>query len=109
MRATATSHPEDAVARLADRRVPRGRETECQDRARVHWIDHAVIPEPSRRVVRRALAFVLRADLRLELLAGRVALERADEREHRCRLLAPHDADPGVRPHPELARPVCAA
>ena len=89
--------------------MPCGRETECQDRPRVHRIDHAVIPEPSRRIIRRALGLILRADLRLELLSGRLALERADEREHRRRLLAPHDADPGVRPHPELARPVGAA
>src|SRR5581483_4317126 len=102
-------HPEDAVARLVDRRVPRRGDAERQHRARVERIDDAVVPDARGRVVGRPLRLVLLADAGLEALALVLALERADHREDRRGLLAAHHADARVRPHPELPRLVRAA
>ena len=68
---------------------------ERQDPPRVERVDDAVVPEPRRREVRRALALVGLEDRRLEGVARGVVVERpADRREHPRRLLAAHDGDP---------------
>src|SRR2546426_2709728 len=77
--------------------------------ARVERVDDAVVPEPGGRVVGRALGLVLLTDAPAERLALGILLERPDERQHRRGLLAAHYADPGVRPHPELAGRVRAS
>ena len=51
----ASSHPEDAEARLRDRRVERRLDAHRQDAPRIQRVDDAVVPEPCRREVRRAL------------------------------------------------------
>src|SRR3954467_863928 len=57
------SHPKDAVAGRRERRAVRGRrQAQTEHPAGVDRIDDAVVPEPSGRVVRRALLLVLRAD-----------------------------------------------
>ena len=69
------SHPEDAEAGLRDRRVEGGLDAERQDPARVERIDDAVVPQPRRREVRRALALVRLEDRRLEGVARGVVGE----------------------------------
>src|SRR4051794_37847787 len=98
------SHPEDAVAELAQRRVGARRQGQPEHGAGRGGVDHAVVPEPGGGVVGMALVLVLLADRRLErlLLLGRPLLAAgleavaADLREHAGRLLAAHDRDPGV-------------
>ena len=77
--------------------------------ARVGRLDDAVVPQPGAGVVGVALRLVLVADLllaRLDRLRVRLA---ADHRQHRRGLLAAHDRDARVGPHPEEAREVRAA
>src|SRR3954471_20337688 len=73
------SHPKDAELRFLDRRVERGGDREAEQPARVGRVDDAVVPEPCARIVGMALALVLLADRRLELLfgflGGKVALD----------------------------------
>ena len=47
------SHPEDAEARLRDRRVERGGDAQGEDPPRVERIDDAVVPQPGGREVGR--------------------------------------------------------
>jgi hypothetical protein len=49
------SHPKHAVARLLDARVLCRCDAKRENRARVDRVDHAIVPEAGRRVVRRAL------------------------------------------------------
>ena len=63
------SHPEDAEARLGDRRVERRLDAHRQDPPRVERVDDAVVPQPRRREVGRALALVGLEDRRLEGVA----------------------------------------
>ena len=79
-------------------------------------IDDAVVPQPGRRVVRVALAFVLRADGPLKASSSapsssRRALEllALDGGEHARRLLPAHDGDARVRPLEQEAWRVRAA
>src|SRR5256885_9681954 len=102
-----TSHPEDTEAGVLYRSVERRRDREAQQAARVRRIDDAVVPQPCAGVVGVALALVLLSDRLLEsffLSRGRkVAAHRG---EHRGRLLAAHDGDAGVGPHPQEPRRV---
>ena len=90
---------------------------ERQHAAGVGRVDDAVIPQPGAGVIGVALGFVLRADRPLErfLLLGRPGLAArfhgvaADRRQHAGGLLAAHDRDARVRPHPQEARVVGAA
>src|SRR5687768_13646834 len=66
-----SSHAEDAELRLLEGCIGRGREGEAEDAASVGRIDHAVVPEARAGVVGVALALVLLADRRLELLLFR--------------------------------------
>src|SRR5690606_34743768 len=76
-----------------------------------------VVPQPRRGVVRVALVLVLLADRRLErLLVLRAPLAALrldgitpDGGQYAGGLLAAHDADPGVGPHPQEAAAVGAA
>src|SRR6185369_18077668 len=103
------SHPEHAEALFLDRRIERSGYGQAEDPARIGRIDHAVVPQARARIVRIALALVLIADWRLECLFFFLApgfargLEpvAAHGREHARGLLAPHDADARVRPHPQ--------
>src|SRR2546426_3199225 len=111
---TGFSHAEDPEARLGDGRIQGGGEAEGEDGAGVRGGDDAVVPQPGRRVVGASLLFVLREDGRaqgLELpcrhrLPLALPLLLLHLAEHGGRLLAAHDRDPRVRPHPELARAV---
>src|SRR5262249_21267484 len=114
---TMSLHPEDAEPRgLGRRRIEPGGERKPQDRARVGGVDDAVVPDARGGVVGMPLAFVLLAKRRLErLLVGgapgtALGLDRflAQQPEHARSLLAPHDRDARVRPHPEKARSVGA-
>src|SRR5262249_412657 len=64
---SASSHPEDADARLLHRRVVGRREPEREGRARLRRVEHAVVPDPGGRVVRVALPLVLLQRRPLEL------------------------------------------
>src|SRR6476646_9090530 len=97
--------------------MPRRRQPQRQHAPGVGRIDDAVVPEPRSGVIRIALLFVLLADRRLErffflrapvpaLAFDAVALDR---RQHAGGLLAAHDADARVGPHPEKARAERAA
>src|SRR3954447_727072 len=100
------SHPEDAVAELAQRRVGARGERQTEHGAGLRGIDHAVVPEAGGGVVRMALVLVLLADRRLErlLLLGRPLLAAglepvaADLGEHARRLLTAHHRDPRIGP-----------
>src|SRR5277367_6880241 len=61
-------HPEDAVGDRFDGRVRHNRKGKTDNRSGIGGIDHAVVPQPRRRVVRIALAFILRANGRTEFL-----------------------------------------
>src|SRR5690242_6828416 len=103
-------HPKYAEARLLDRRVERGRDRQAEQAPARGGIDHAVVPEAGARVIRMALVLVLVADGFLECFFGVRRFEIAlHGRKHGGRLLAAHDGDAGVRPHPEQARRVGAA
>src|SRR3954467_9979117 len=62
------SHAEDAEVRRLLGRVARHREREAEDAARVRRVDDAIVPEARGGVIGVALALVLLADRRLELL-----------------------------------------
>src|SRR4051794_1966559 len=108
------SHPEDAEARLGYGLLERDREPEREAAARVDGIDHAVVPEAGRRVIRIALPFVLRVNRRLEsrlfLRAPGATLAfddvAAHGREHVGGLFAAHARDARVRPGPQETRRV---
>src|SRR5262245_10683063 len=113
-----TLHPEDAEPRgHARRRVEAGSERKPQHSARVGRIDDAVIPDAGRRIIGMALAFVLLADWRLERFvirrtpdaALRLGCFLSQQSEHAGGLLAAHDGDARVRPHPQKAWPVGAS
>src|SRR4051794_11908696 len=102
-------HPEDAEARLRDRRMDGGLDPERQDAPRVERIDDAVVPQPRGREVRRALALVGLEDRCLEGVPSGVVRERPPDRRENARgLLAAHDRDPGIRPRPQESRLVGA-
>src|SRR5438105_2156464 len=99
-----TSHAEDAKARLFDRRVERGGDGKAEEATRVHWIDHAVVPEARAGVVGVSLALILLADRVLERFFRLLRREiTAHGGEHARRLLATHDRDARVGPHPQHA------
>src|SRR5579883_1676680 len=106
------SHPEETEACVLLRRIAHGRETEAEDPARLERIDHAIVPEPRRGVIRMALALVLVADRLLERLlllcrptaARRLELSALDGGEHAGGLLPAHDGDAGVGPLEEEPR-----
>src|SRR5690242_7981533 len=112
-----TLHPENAEARGLDRPVEGSRNREPEHAARVGGVDDAVVPQACARVIGMALALVLRADRRLERLLVLVGpgaasgLDRvpANRRQHRGGLLAAHDGDARIGPHPQEARPEGAA
>src|SRR3954465_5007075 len=95
------SHPEDAVAERAQRRVGARREGEPEHGAGLRGIDDAVVPEAGGGVVRVALVLVLLADRRLERLfllrrplpAAGLDAVTAHGRQHAGRLLPAHDRD----------------
>src|SRR5580658_1329285 len=105
------SHPEQAEFAGLDRRVEGGRKAEGEHQPGLGRIDHAVVPEPGAGVIGVASSLVLRPDRRLELLlffrapalAGGFEIVAAQGREHGGGLLAAHDADPGIGPHPQEA------
>src|SRR5512139_528504 len=111
-----SSHPEDAVRRRGDRGVGGSGEAHAEHAAGVDRVDHAVVPQPRGGVVRRALRLVLLPDRGLEVLllvrgpltALGLDAVAADRREDGGGLLATHDRDPGVGPHPQEARVVRA-
>src|SRR5690606_34289298 len=76
----------------------------------VGGIDDTIVPKAGARVIGMALALVLLADRLLEgflfLLRGKSALHGG---EHACSLLAAHDRNARVRPHPQEARRIGAA
>ena len=93
-------------------RVTGGGEAEGEHLARVGGIDDAVVPQARRRIVRAAFGFVLRENRRLERRL-RCGIQRfafgfvgfhAHGEQGRGGLLAAHDADARVRPHPEGLR-----
>src|SRR3954453_8251675 len=63
-----TSHPEHAVGDRFDRRLAHHRKRQSENGSGVGGVDDAVVPQPSGRIVRVALAFVLLADRGLEVL-----------------------------------------
>src|SRR3954449_11815433 len=101
-----SSHPEDAVAELAQRRVGARGEGEPEHGAGLRGIGHTVVPEAGGGVVRVALVLVLLADRRLERLfllrrplpAAGLGTVAADLGQHAGRLLAAHHRDAGVGP-----------
>src|SRR5438132_14433725 len=105
-------HAEYAKPRLRDGGVERRGQAEGEHGARVAGRDHAVVPRTRAGVIRTALLLVLGEGGRLEGVdlgrAHRLALPLEllllDLGQHRGRLLAAHDRDTRVRPHPELAR-----
>ena len=94
-------HPEDAEARLGDRRVERRRESEAQHIASFGRRDDAVIPKPRSGIIGIAFAFILLADRRLErLFLGRPSNScprRGDCRRARWQAQTP----PARRPSPK--------
>src|SRR3954451_24154234 len=56
------SHPEDAVAELAQRRVGARRQGETEHGSGLRGVDHTVVPQAGGGVVRVALLLVLLAD-----------------------------------------------
>src|SRR3954451_11459533 len=108
------SHPEDAVAELAQRRVGARGEGETEHGAGLRGVDDAVVPEAGGGVVGMALVLVLVADRRLErlFLVGRPLLTAGLEPvaahlgQHAGRLLAAHHRDAGIGPGEEEPRRV---
>src|SRR5262249_28017462 len=111
-RRRASLHAKHPELRLWNRRVEGGRQSQRQGLARPGGIEDPVVPQPGRRIVGRALALVLRddgiADRGLLLGAERLSVARElvalDRREHAGGLLAAHDGNARVGPHPEQAR-----
>src|SRR5262245_6214126 len=109
------SHSEDAVRLLAlVRPAGRRRERQREHLPRVDGIDDTVVPQSRARIGRVPLRLVLRADLVAEAalvflrpgLAATLQAFAADDREHRCGLLAAHHGDPRVGPGPQEATAV---
>src|SRR5580704_18545015 len=101
---TGTSHPEDAVAGRLERGVGGHGQREPEDPAGVGRVDDPVVPQPGGRVVRVALVLVLLADV------GLVAADATTDGGQYARgLVAAHDGDAGVRPHPQESWRVGAA
>src|SRR2546423_13832361 len=106
------SHPEHAEPGRWNRRVEARREREGQHGAGLRRIQDAIVPQTGGRVIGRAFQFVLVENRlpdplillgrELPVLAGQ--LLALDRREHACRLLATHDGNARVRPHPEKPR-----
>ena len=89
-------HPEDAEARLRDRRVERGLDAHRQDAPRVERVDDAVVPEPGRGEVRaspRARRSRGSAPRRRRARASSAKPPRTVDRT-RAACGAAHDADP---------------
>src|SRR6185369_716660 len=108
------SHTEDAEARLLDGRIKSRGQAEAQHPPAVGRRDDAVVPEPRAGVIGMALALILGADGGLEGLLflrrpGRLHIVLLDLGEDGGRLLAAHDRDSRIGPHPEKARPISAA
>src|SRR5258705_863992 len=111
------SHPEDPELRRRYRRVEARRQRERQHAARLRRVENAVVPQPRGRIVRRPFELVLvenrLADLPVLLVRQLPVLARQlvalDRGEHARGLLAAHDGNAGVRPHPEETRLVRAA
>src|SRR5450830_1096313 len=114
---TGTSHAEDTKSSVFDRCIAGGRQAQGQHAAGVGGVDHAVVPQAGGGVVGVALVFVLLTDRGLEgfffvsapLAALGLDAVTLDGGQHAGRLLAAHDADAGVGPHPQEARAVGAA
>ena len=83
-----------------------GGKAQRDDPAGVGGVDDAVVPQPRAGIIRMALALVTLADRSLErsFVGGAGEAARFDRGQHRRRLFAAHDADPGVRPHPQEPR-----
>src|SRR5215472_3460850 len=107
-------HPEYAEPGLLLWRIHCGRDAETQNHPCVQRIDDAVVPQPGGAVISAALLCVLvergfheflllgvchRFTLTFELIHFDL------QKNVRC-LLATHDRDPRIRPHPKLARSV---
>src|SRR5215212_357697 len=102
-----SSHSEDAELGVFDGRVERCGNRKAEQAARIGGVDHAVVPESRARVVGMALALVLLANRRLELVLGFTRWKIPfDGGEDARRLLATHDGDASVGPHPQEARRV---
>src|SRR5262249_58771336 len=103
--------------RLRRRRIEPGGERKSEHGAGIGGVDDAVVPDAGAGVVGVALLLVLLADRRLEGLlvggapAAALGLDRLlpQQAEHAGGLLAAHDRDARVRPHPQKARAVGAA
>src|SRR4029077_10798254 len=111
------SHPEDAEPRGPARRgIQPGRERQAEHGAGVDRVDDAVVPDARAGIIGMALTLVLLADRRLERFvirgapASALGLRRlpAQEAQHARSLLAPHDRNARVRPHPQKARTISA-
>src|SRR4030095_68222 len=110
-------HSEDAKTRIRNRRVERRRQAERQRLTRLDGIEDAVIPESRGGVVGRSFAVVFFEDgiadrllvfgrQRLAFTRGLIALARGGAPR---RLIATHDRDARVGPHPQETRLVGAA
>src|SRR5215208_4436107 len=110
-------HSKDTEAGRFDRSVRGGGEAKSQNHPGIHRVYDTVVPEPGGRVVRVPFLLVLLEDGPLELLAllvrhlSALALEVVllHGQEDVRGLCSAHDADAGVRPHPQEARRVGAA
>src|ERR1700738_3235772 len=99
-------HPEHAKVRRLLRRVAHRRERQPQYAPRFDGIDHAIVPQPRRKIIGMSLALVLLANRLLECLLVRrrpvrtpaPQLVTLDGREHAGGLLTAHDRDARVRP-----------
>src|SRR5450830_1391533 len=112
-----SSHAEDTELRVGNRRVQCGGKAQAQHHAGVGRVDDAVVPQARAGVVGVALVFVLLLD---GLLEGRFFFRRPlaaaafdtvalDGGQHGGGLLAAHDGNARVGPHPQEARRVGAA
>src|SRR3974377_1065380 len=106
-RRTVASHPKHAKPRFRDGGVQGSVQPQCQHAARLDRINYTIIPEPSRRVVRMALALVLGTDLRFEILL--VVALAAHFSQHVGGLLPAHHGNAGIGPHPKEPWTVGAA
>src|SRR5574344_1301301 len=104
-------HAEHTKLGVFDRGVAAGGQAQGQHAARVGGVDHAIVPQAGAGVVGVALLFVLLADRGFEGLfffsapGAALALDAValDGGQHAGRLLAAHDRDARVGPHPQKA------